>query len=94
MDIANQCNDPLLPELESMSAEMRAGEWVHTSSGRAQNVEDYVRAIERRSGQPCGWGYMAGRAVIYTTGDASRAAAVLPGLRWMERALHSGVVSL
>ena len=56
--------------------------------GRAQDVEDFVAALTRRSGQFCTWGYFAGRAVIWTTGDIEAVQKADYDLRWMRIAMN------
>ena len=77
-----------MSELTSMSTEMRSAPAVLITHGRSQDVEDYVRALARRSGQPCDWGFVAGRAVVHTTGDLVAVADAARALRWMEAAMQ------
>ena len=56
--------------------------------GRAQDVEDFVAALTRRSGQFCTWEMMAGRAVIWTTGDIEAVQKADYDLRWMRIAMN------
>lgn len=74
--------------MDSMTDEMKGAPVVMITYGRSQDVEDYVRALARRSGQECDWGYSAGRAFVHTTGDVKRVHAAIGSLRWMEAAMH------
>jgi len=78
------------PSLRVMSKEMKEAPVVHGVPGSAQDVEDYVRILSRRSGQTCDWGYSGGHAIIHTTGDVEAVKAVVSRVRKIERLLWDG----
>ena len=75
--------------LTGMTQEMKDAPAVLMTYGRAEDAEDYVRAIARRSGQPCDWGYVGGRVVVHTLGDRSAVVRAIVALRWMEAAMQA-----
>jgi hypothetical protein len=70
-----------------MTEEMKAAPVALITHGQSNDVEDYVRALARRSGQPCDWGYVGGRAIVHTTGDVARVVSAAIDLAWMEVAM-------
>lgn len=48
------------------------GTHVLTTHLNALDMEGWVARLERLSGQPVGWGYRAGAAMVHTTGDTEK----------------------